>query len=69
MGLGIPTQLTINTHKCSYGDVYARIQALIRDDYSQWRNEEASKGEGETETKDRDVEFLLDAPERDSEPV
>jgi len=33
------------------------------------RNEEASKGEGGTETKDKDVEFLLDAPERDSEPV
>jgi len=31
--------------------------------------ESGSKRRGGTGKKDRDVEFLLDAPERDSEPV
>jgi len=70
--LGIPTQLTVNRHKCSYRDAYARTQALIRDEDQQrenlkW-NPEATKGGG-TETKERDVECLSGAPERDSKSV
>jgi len=66
MGLRILTHLTINTHKCPYWYVYAKLPALIlgEDDLKKkgnlGLNPEEREREG-TERKERGVDGLLDA--------